>query len=135
MDRRIAALKEIVSRKNIREIDEGIADILDSEDPLLISQLFYLFDDGLKDELIMFSLIHAVESLEVTYYLKSFLHHLDGMLQVAPSSAALLFLRIANHQPTFSILKEELKRNPMMAKAVNEARERALKIKPNLPSL
>jgi hypothetical protein len=132
MDSRIASLKEIVGKKNLREIDKGIATILDSEDPSLISQLFCLFDDGLKDDQIMFSIIHAVESLENSYYLKSFLQHLDGMMKFAlPESAAYLLLRIANHQPSFSMLKEELAKNPTSVKAINEAKERVLKMKPD----
>jgi hypothetical protein len=131
MDSRIASLKEIVGKKNLREIDKGIATILDSEDPSLISQLFYLFDDGLKDDQIMFSVIHAVESLENSYYLKTFLQHLDRLMKVAPESAAYLLLRIANHLPSFTMLKEELRKNPASIKAINDAKERVLKMKPD----
>jgi hypothetical protein len=134
MDPRIAALKNIMTGKGLREIDEGIADILDADDPSLTSQLFYLFEDGLNHQ-IMFSVIHAVESLENSYYVKSFLQHLQGLLKIAPQSAGYLLVRILNHGPSVSILKEELKRNPMISKSVHDAREIALKMKADLPEL
>jgi hypothetical protein len=123
----------ILARQNdLKQFGTVLHEMYKNSDDL--EQLFNLFNDS-YDDLIIFEVVHAVETLPDLMYVKSYLDHVGDIYAKAPRWAGILLIRIVNNPTTFLILKDCLTRNESDREIIEKARVEALKIKRDMPIL
>ncbi|MDR0740696.1 MAG: immunity 30 family protein [Puniceicoccales bacterium] len=112
MLKRIKQLSKGLTEEDVAEfgrIMEAIAEKdKTEEDEKLLPDLFLLFDDAWTSDGIIYPLLHAVESFEVTFYTKTFLKTLKDSYGHAPESMEWLFIGMMNHDLALEVIKENI---------------------------
>jgi len=98
-------------RHFIDNFENKLAEILASENPLLITKLLsFLRDDTDYDEL-MFSIIHTIESFNDEIYVKRIIDGLDELCNNSPRWASIIHIRIINSKPTLEAYISEMRKS------------------------
>lgn len=86
--------------EQLRAFDKTVQDL--SGEPGLtpadLPRLFGVFDDGCKNEEVMFGLVHFVEDFDLTHFLRGFIAALKDLSARAPGWAKLFHYRILNSE-------------------------------------
>jgi hypothetical protein len=126
-------LREYLSLENFKDFETLVSAIMQSNDPDEIVTLFSVIDDQCEDYEIMFSLIHALETLSDVRYVDEYLARIENMYTSSPRWSSILLIRVVNNSDTLSLLRKALVADPAKRKIVGVVRERSMKIKKDMP--
>lgn len=96
-------IKEFISQNNVREADNLIIELQKRNDLKLIGELLELLDDNCKYDELMYSIIHATETMEDSAFVNNFLERAEDLLKTSPKWAGVLLIRIVNNKNTNSL--------------------------------
>ena len=133
MNNQIYQLHALARQNDLKQFGDVLHEMY-KRNPDDLEQLFDLFSDS-YDDLIIFEVVHAVETLPHLRYVKSYLANISDIYAKAPRWAGILLIRIVNNPKTYLILKDCLTRNESQREIIGKARVEALKIKSDMPIL
>jgi F0F1-type ATP synthase delta subunit len=110
-DEKLSSLKASskLSSKDDIETFENILEQVSMADADWLPKLFLVFNDDCGDEGVMFSLIHTIERFPDSYYVKSFVDHIDSIYENSKYWASMLFSRIINNENCLNEAKKILR--------------------------
>jgi hypothetical protein len=88
---------------------ENILEQVSMADADWLLKLFLVFNDDCDDEGVMFSLIHTVERFPDSYYVKSFVDHIDSIYENSKYWASMLFSGIINNENCLNEAKKNFR--------------------------
>lgn len=88
--------------------DEGVWDLIKTENLVIITSLIELFDDDNEHPEVMFSLVHALESLSDDLYFRAILDIILKEQKNGLGWLKVLIFRILNDSKSFIVFKEKI---------------------------
>ena len=88
--------------------DEVVVELIKTEKPAVITSLIELFDDDSDHPEVMFSLVHALESLSDDLYFESLLNAIEKKPKNSLGWLKVLIFRILNDPKSLGVFKEKI---------------------------